>query len=404
MKVFKTESEVFDILQQEFSDFIPGTERVMLHEAVDRICADDIRADIDVPHFDKSTVDGYAVRCQRTFTANDENPAVFELIGEVKTGEMPDFKVQEGQAARVFTGGAIPEGADAVVMLENTIEQEGRVFVFKPARPNENILKKGEDIRKGCTIIRKYQRLGAPQIGVLAAVGQKEVEVFLKLKVGVISTGDEIMTQDEPLQEAKIYDINSYTLYSALKQEYAVPKSYGIVRDDYEALISLLSKAVLENDVVLISGGSSVGMYDTTLKAIQSLEGARVLVDGISIKPGKPTIIAKVGNKAVFGLPGHPVSCLFIFKFFVKKLFDMMLKQQDADRKVLAKLKSGFVSSSGRTEFVFVKLVYSEEVLAEPLYGKSGSISLLNNASGYVRLEATRTGLKPGDVVEVVLL
>ncbi|MFO7154424.1 MAG: molybdopterin molybdotransferase MoeA [Caldicoprobacter oshimai] len=405
MKVFKTDSEVFDILHKEFSDFVLGTETVPLYEASDRICARDIEANIDVPHFDKSTVDGYAVRCQKTFSANDENPAVFDLIGEVKTGEIPDFKIQEGQAAKIFTGGAVPEGADAVVMLENTVEQEGRVFVFKPARPNENILKKGEDVGKGCTVVKKYQRLRAPQIGVLAAVGQKEVEVFSRLKVGIISTGDEIIMQDQPLEGAKIYDVNSYTLYSALKQEYAVPKLYGIVKDDYEALVGILSRAVSENDVVLISGGSSVGTYDNTLKAIQSLDEAIILVDGISIKPGKPTIIAKAGNKAVFGLPGHPVSCLFIFKFFVKKLFDILLHQQDtAGGKVLARLKSGFAASSGRTEFVFVKLIYSDEILAEPLYGKSGSINLLNNASGYVKIEATRTGLKPGDLVEVVLL
>ncbi len=404
MKVFKTDSEVLGILHKEFSDFILSTEIVPLYDAADRISARDIEANMDVPHFNKSTVDGYAVRCQETFSANDENPAVFSLIGEVKTGELPDFEIKEGQAARIFTGGAVPAGADAVVMLENTVEQEGKVFVFKPARPNENILKKGEDVKKGYTVVNKYQRLRAPQIGVLAAVGHKEVEVFSKLKVGIISTGDEIVTQDEKLEGAKIYDVNSYTLYCALKQEYAVPKMYGIVGDDYEALVGVLTKAVSENDIVLISGGSSVGTYDNTLKAIQSLNEARILVDGISIKPGKPTIIAKAGNKAVFGLPGHPVSCLFIFKFFVKKLFDILLHQQDTASKVLAKMKSGFAISSGRTEFVFVRLIYSDEILAEPLYGKSGSINLLNNASGYVKIDATRTGLKPGDLVEVTLL
>lgn len=404
MKVLKTYFEVFDILRNEFSDISLKTETVSIKEAIDRICAKDIVSNIDVPHFDKSTVDGYAIRCETTFSANDENPAIFDLIGEVKTGEIPTFEVGSGQAARIFTGGCLPEGSNAIVMLENTIEEDGKLFVFRPVKPNENILKKGEDIKKGSVVIKKYQKLKAPQIGVLAAIGQKEVEVFSKLKVGIISTGDEIVSQDQKLEGAKIYDVNSYTLYASCTEEYTVPELYGIVKDDYNALKDVLQQAILENDIVLISGGSSVGTYDNTLKAISSLENSKILVDGISIKPGKPTIIAKAFDKAIFGLPGHPVSCLFIFKFFVKKLIDILLHQQDTSKKVLAKMKTNFAISSGRTEFVFVKLIYSDEIIAEPLYGKSGSINLLNNASGYIRVDSTKTGIKAGDIVEVTLL
>lgn len=404
MKVLKTYFEVFDILRNEFSDINLKTETISIKEATDRICAKDVISSIDVPHFDKSTVDGYAIRCETTFSANDENPAIFDLIGEVKTGEIPTFEIGEGQAARIFTGGAVPKGSNAIVMLENTIEEDGKLFVFRPVKPNENILKKGEDIKKGCVVIKKYQRLKAPQIGVLAAIGQKEVEVFSKLKVGIISTGDEIVSQDQKLEDAKIYDVNSYTLFASCQEEYAIAKLYGIVKDDYEALKSTLSGAILENDIVLISGGSSVGAYDNTLRAISSLENSKILVDGVSIKPGKPTIIAKAFDKAIFGLPGHPVSCLFIFKFFVKRLIDILLHQQDTSKKVLAKMKTNFAISSGRTEFVFVKLIYSDEIIAEPLYGKSGSINLLNNASGYIRVDSTKTGIKAGDIVEVTLL
>ncbi|WAM34475.1 molybdopterin molybdotransferase MoeA [Caldicellulosiruptor morganii] len=404
MKVLKTYFEVFDILRNEFLDFKLRTEIVPIKDAVNRICAKDVVSSIDVPHFDKSTVDGYAIRCENTFTANDENPAIFDLIGEVKTGEIPAFEIESNRAARIFTGGWLPDGSNAVAMLENTVEEDGKFFVFRPVKPNENILKKGEDIKKGCVVIKKYQRLKAPQIGVLAAIGQKDVEVFSKLKVGIISTGDEIISHDQKLEGAKVYDINSYTLYAACSEEYADAKLYGIVKDDYSALYNVVQKAILENDIVLISGGSSAGMYDNTLKVISSLEDAKILVDGISIKPGKPTIIAKVQNKAIFGLPGHPVSCLFIFKFFVKKLIDIILHQEETDRKVLAKMKTNFAISSGRTEFVFVKLVYSDEIIAEPLYGKSGSINLLNNASGYIRVDNTKTGIKAGDVVEVILL
>lgn len=404
MKVFKTYFEVYEILKNEFSDYELRTEIVDMKNAIGKICANDIIADLDVPHFDKSTVDGYALKCEDTFLANDENPAIFDLIGEVKTGEIPNFSIDQRQAAKIYTGAAVPQGANAAVMLENCIEQGSKLFVFKPAKPNENILKKGEDIKSGCVVIKKFQRLSASQIGVLAAIGKKQIEVFSRLKVGIISTGDEIISQDKKLEGAKIYDVNSYTLYSSLQEEYADPALYGIVKDDYDELVKALSKAIYENDIVLISGGSSVGTYDNTLKAIESFDNARVLVDGVSIKPGKPTIIAKVQSKPVFGLPGHPVSCLFIFKFFVKRLIDIITHQQDTSKKILAKMKSSFSISSGRTEFVFVKIVYSDEVWAEPLHGKSGSINLLNNASGYIRVDATKTGLKAGDVVEVTLI
>jgi len=404
MKVLKTYFEVFEILKDEFCNFNLQSEKVSIQEAVFKICAQDIIADIDVPHFDKSTVDGYALRCEETFEANDENPAVFEIVGEVKTGEVPSFQIQKGQAARIFTGGYVPQNVNSIVMLENTIEEDGKLYVFKPAKPGENILKKGEDIKKGSIVIKKYQKLEPAQIGVLAAIGKKEVEVFKKIRVGIISTGDEIISQDEKLDGAKIYDVNSFTLYTSCYKEYALPKMYGIVKDNFEVLKDLLSTALQENDIVLISGGSSVGTYDNTLKAIESLKDSKVLVDGVSIKPGKPTIIAKVNTKAVFGLPGHPVSCLFIFNFFVKKLMDIILHQQDTIRKVLAKMKTSISTSSGRTEFVFVKLHFGDEILAEPLYGKSGSINLLNNASGYIRVDATKTGIRPGDIVEVILI
>jgi molybdopterin molybdotransferase len=404
MKILKTYFEVFEILKNEFCDFNLESEKVSIQEAVFRIVAQDIVSGIDVPHFDKSTVDGYALRCEETFEANDENPAVFEIVGEVKTGEVPDLQIQKGQAARIFTGGYLPQNVNSIVMLENTIEEDGKLYVFKPAKPGENILRKGEDIKKDSIVIKKYQKLEPAQIGVLAAIGKKDVEVFKKIRVGIISTGDEIISQDEKLDSAKIYDVNSFTLYTSCYKEYALPKMYGIVKDDFEALKDALFKALQENDIVLISGGSSVGTYDNTLKAIESLKDSKVLVDGVSIKPGKPTIIAKVGTRAVFGLPGHPVSCLFIFNFFVKRLIDIILHQQDTSRKVLAKMKTSIATSSGRTEFVFVKLHFGDEILAEPLYGKSGSINLLNNASGYIRVDATKTGIKAGDIVEVILI
>lgn len=404
MKVLKTYFEVFEILKNEFCDFNLESEKISIQEAVFRIAAQDIVSGIDVPHFDKSTVDGYALRCEETFEANDENPAVFEIVGEVKTGEVPDLQIQKGQAARIFTGGYLPQNVNSIVMLENTIEEDGKLYVFKPAKPGENILRKGEDIKKDSIVIKKYQKLEPAQIGVLAAIGKKDVEVFKKIRVGIISTGDEIISQDEKLDSAKIYDVNSFTLYTSCYKEYALPKMYGIVKDDFEALKDALFKALQENDIVLISGGSSVGTYDNTLKAIESLKDSKVLVDGVSIKPGKPTIIAKVGTRAIFGLPGHPVSCLFIFNFFVKRFIDIILHQQDTSRKVLAKMKTSIATSSGRTEFVFVKLHFGDEILAEPLYGKSGSINLLNNASGYIRVDATKTGIKAGDIVEVILI
>lgn len=404
MKTLKTTHEVFQILKEHFGDVKLNSEMVQIFKAVNRICAEDIYATENVPSFDRSTVDGYALISSFSQNANDENPSVLKIIGEVKTGEMPQDTINGNQCMRISTGGAIPEGADSVVMFENTVEQGDELLIFKPVVKNENVLKTGDDIRKDEVIIKKFQLLMPPQIGMLAAIGITKVNVFEKLKVAIISTGDEIIPIDQNLTKAKIRDINTWVIFSSLLNLNLEPVSYGIVKDDLNELINTLKKAIYDEcHIVLISGGSSVGTYDNTLKAINYFEESEILVNGIAIKPGKPTIIGKIGNTAVVGLPGHPLSCFFIFEYIVKKLIQIINHQPLKQKTTKAIMKTNVVQKSGRTEFIFVKLIENENLYAEPLYGKSGMISILNNADGYIRVDASKTGIKANDVVEVFL-
>lgn len=403
MKTVKTISEVISIIRESFNNYKLGIEEIDIKDACQRVIADDIISNQDVPHFDKSTVDGYALISFDTLGSSDDSPITLNVIGEIETGKRPTLEIKKGTCAKIFTGGEIPKGANSVIMIENCIEKDGLLYIFKPTTANENILRKGEDIRDKAIVIEKGTTLTPASIGVLAALGIEKINVFKKLKIGIISTGNEIIPINHQIYDAKVRDINSYTLYSNIKKDDYIPIMYGIVKDDKKEL-EAATKNLLENcDIVLISGGSSKGAYDNTLNALESIENNCILVDGIAVKPGKPTIIAKINNKAVIGLPGHPVSCLFIYNYFVRRLISYITGKKLFENKINAILRTNFSLKSGRTEFVFVKLSYLDNVYAEPLYGKSGSITLLSNADGYIRLDATRTGIKEGDIVEVTL-
>ncbi|MEZ0536767.1 gephyrin-like molybdotransferase Glp [Caldicellulosiruptoraceae bacterium PP1] len=403
MKTIKTINEVLTIIRESFNSYYLDVEEVDIKDACQRVIANDVISREDVPHFDKSTVDGYALISFDTLGASDDNPITLKIIGEIETGEKPALEIQKGTCARIFTGGEIPEGANSVIMIENCIEKDGLLYVFKPVTANENILKKGEDIKNKSIVIEKGTTVTPASIGVLAALGIEKVKVYKKPKIGIISTGNEIIPINHEIYNAKVRDINSYTLYSSIQKDDCIPIMYGIVKDS-KIELEVAIKSVLEKcDIVLISGGSSKGAYDNTLNVLEGIENNCILVDGIAVKPGKPTIIAKINNKAVIGLPGHPASCLFIYNYFVRRLISLITGRKFNENKINAILKTNFSLKSGRTEFVFVKLSYLENVYAEPLYGKSGSITLLSNADGYIRLDATRTGIKEGDIVEVTL-
>jgi len=402
----RTVDEVMRIIENSFGSFSTGFEYVDIREAVGRITAEDIVADEDIPGFDRSTVDGYAVIAADTFGASDSLPAQLELAGDVLMGEKPLFHLERGQAAAIPTGGELPSGADAVVMLEYTDNyHDGYIYINKAVAPGNGVIFRGDDVRAGSVVIKANHRLKPQDIGVLAAIGKQRVCVKRRLKVGIVSTGDEIIDITEKPSGAKVRDVNSYFLYSGVLNHGAQPVLYGIVRDNFKEIKETVGRMLDECDIVLISGGSSVGNRDETYKVINSFGEPGVLVHGIAVKPGKPTIIGKAGTKALVGLPGHPGSAFFIFNIFVLRLMEVMNSTgQSETRRLEARMVINYPSNEGREEFLPVKLDKCDGcLLAKPIFGKSGLISLLSTADGYVRIHRGSEGLSAGEKVEVIL-
>lgn len=402
----KSVSEVFEIISSSFSECFLEKEGISLRNAAGRITADEVLAIEDVPAFNRSSMDGYAVISSDTFGSSDAIPAVLKLVDEVEMGVTPKFTLEKGQAAYIPTGGELPKGADAVVMIEYTENyNDGFIYINKPSAPGNNVVFKGDDVKAGSSVLKANIKLKPQDIGALAAMGYTEVSVKRKLKVGIISTGNEIVDIGEEIFGARVRDINSYTLYSGLLNYGCEAVLYGIVKDDYNEIKDRVLKALDECDVVLISGGSSVGTRDETYNVINSLGEPGVLVHGIAVKPGKPTIIGKVKGKAVLGLPGHPASAYVIFRIFVYHLLDVMSGLSDKQyNKTMAVLKCNYPSNNGREEFVPVKLEsVGGKTIACPLFGKSGLITLLSSADGFVWVERGVEGLSEQQEVEVIL-
>ena len=301
--------EARELIRKEFSGNVK-TEQVPLDKAFGRVLAEDICAREYVPDFDRSTVDGYAVRASDTFGCSESLPALLTRAGEVLMGQKPSVSVNAGSCAAIPTGGALPEGADSVVMVEYTEDYgDGTIGILKSAVPGNNLIFRGDDVYPGKQVIAAGKRLGAGDIGALAAMGITEVSVACRLKAGIISTGDELVTADTVPGPGQIRDVNSNMLSAILEGAGAEPVCFGIIKDKDELLRDCLEKAAEECDIVLISGGSSVGEKDAAVRVIASEGG--ILFHGIAMKPGKPTILGKVNGKPVFGLPGHPAAAYF---------------------------------------------------------------------------------------------
>jgi len=401
----KSVNEVYDILEREFADICPESETVDICSACGRILAQDVLSHEDIPAFHRSSVDGYAVCAADTFGAGEAAPAQLSFSGEIRMGEKPAFPLERGHTVYIPTGGELPEGADAVVMVEYSEDLgDGYIYLGKAAAPGNNMVFKGDDIRAGARVFPRGKRLRPQDIGVLAALGVTSVPVKKRIRVGILSTGDEVVDIHESPAGAQVRDINSYSLYAGLLAYGAEPVLYGIIRDRFECMRETALKAAGECDVVLISGGSSVGSRDETLRVIASLGEPGVLVHGIAVKPGKPTILARIGNKAVFGLPGHPASAYFIFHLFVLRLLDRVNRVNEPKHyPIPARMSKNYPSNHGREEYVPVRLTHDGTcAVASPVFGKSGLITLLSSADGYVRVERGTEGLKAGATVEVI--
>ncbi len=384
-----------------------GLEPMSLPEAVNRILAEDIVADEDLPDFPRAIVDGYAVQGASTFGASEGNPAYLTVTDSIAMGQSPELEVAAGQAAKIATGGMVPRGADSVVMIEHTETlDDTTIEVYRSVAPGQNMIAIGEDIKKQSCVLRNGQTSRAQEAGLLAAMGKQQIAVYQKPVVGIISTGDEIVPISQAPRVGQIRDINTYTLSGQIHDAGAVAVSYGIVRDDFETLFEKCKLALEQCHMVLISGGSSVGNRDFTLDVLAGLQDAKILVHGISISPGKPTILAKVKGKAFWGLPGHVVSAMIVFSRVVRPFVDQLRGQSDTENQALrlpARLSRNIASKQGRVDFVRVRLRQEgRQLWADPVLGKSGLISTMVNANGLVQIEINTEGLDKGAEVEVI--
>ena len=402
MLYVKTPEEVLAMIDSEFTP-LERTERVCLLDAMGRILAEDITANAYVPDFDRSTVDGFAVRASDTFGCSDAIPAILPLQATVLMGEGADFALKAGACAAVPTGGAVPKGADSVVMLEYTEDYgDGTIGVAKPAAPGMNMIFRGDDVYPGKVILRKGRVLSSADIGALAAVGQVQVEVAKKLTVGVISTGDELVPPEAQPGPGQVRDVNSPMLEAMLTAFGCNVMHYGIVVDDETLLTEKVRKAISECDAVLLSGGSSVGVKDAACRIIASV--GTLLLHGIAIKPGKPTILGKTGGKPIVGLPGHPVAAYFITKLFVQPLLGRLTGRNMTAYTVTAKVTESISANHGRAQYHCCRLERRDgQLLAQPIRGKSGLITTLAGADGYFCIGRDCEGLPKGAEIQVTI-
>ena len=396
----KTPEEVLRLIEKEF---IPCglSETVPLSEALGRVLAEDIKADEFVPDFDRSTVDGYALRAKDTFGCSDAIPAVLSLAGEIRMGEAAEINVPRDFCAYVPTGGAIPEGCDCVVMVEYTEDYgDGTIGILKPGAPGMNMIFRGDDVFPGKTVLKSGRVLSPQDIGALAAIGRILVPVRPHLRVGVISTGDELVSTDSTPGPGQVRDVNSPMLEALLKDYGAEPVNFGIVTDD-EKLLKEKTAAAAENcDAVILSGGSSAGVKDAACRIIGEL--GELLFHGIAIKPGKPTILGKTGNKPLIGLPGHPVAALFVAKLFVLPLLAKLEGRKMRSWPVRAELAESLNANHGRMQVNACCLEEGDGKLkAVPVRSKSGLITQLAGADGYLVIGRDLEGLPKDAEVEV---
>lgn len=401
-----TVDEARKIIWDNFKDYKLETEIVDLLNATDRILAEDIYSNINVPEFNRSTVDGYGIIVEDTFGATSSIPSVLNIVGEVKMGLETSLSLSSGEAAYVPTGGMLPQNASGVIMIENTeVLDKETLLIYKPISKGENIVYKGDDIKIGEIALEKGRLINAEVIGVLGALGISKVKVYKKPRFYIISTGDEIIDLDEELTMGKIRDINSYALYSLIEKLGCKIVGKKIVKDNYELLRKEVEKALSISDIALISGGSSVGTRDYTNKVIASFNGKGVIVHGLSIKPGKPTIVGECEGKLVMGLPGHPVSSIIVFKALVEDYINKRFGNNKIIPRVKAIMDFNFPSSPGKETYQMVKLREIDGVYhATPTFGKSGMITLLSNSDGYIVIKAYEEGIYKGEEREVYLL
>ena len=398
----KTPEEVLALIETEFAP-VAGTELVSLTAAMGRVLAEDIAATEYVPDFDRSTVDGYAVRARDTFGCTDSIPAILPLQGEVLMGEGAEFDLNPEECVAVPTGGALPKGADSVVMVEYTEDYgDGTIGISKSAAPGQNMIFRGDDVFPGKVILKKGRVLSCQDIGALAAIGRVQVPVAKKITVGVISTGDELVPPEVTPGPGQVRDVNSPMLEAMLGAFGVQVINYGIVIDNEALLTEKVTIAAAECDAVLLSGGSSVGVKDAACRIIESM--GSLLLHGIAIKPGKPTIIGKAGPKPLVGLPGHPVAAYFVTKLFILPLLGRLMGRVQENYTTTAKITESVSANHGRAQYHCCRLERRNgELYAYPIRGKSGLITTLAGSDGYFCIDRDCEGLPQDAEIQVTV-
>ena len=388
-----------------------SSELISIDDAIGRCLAEDVFSPENLPEEPRSTVDGYAVKANDTFGASDSLPTLLRLTGTIEMGKRPDTTVATGAAVQIPTGGFLPPGADAVVMVEYTDRLDAsHIEVAKPVTLRANVLDRGEDVRKAATVLGCGRRIRAQEVGLLAALGITQVRVFRRARVAVISTGDELVDVDRKPAPGQIRDANGHSVAALVRACGAEATRFPIVADDEPTLRQTIETALEEYDVVVLSGGSSVGMRDLVVDVLSGLPDIEILAHGIAIRPGKPALFARRHGKAIVDLPGHPVSALIVAQVFLAPLLAYLqgapLEPGPLGQRVAGRLAASMHSTIGLEEYVRVRLERNAagEYAVHPVFGKSSMLSTMARADGLLVVPPQREGLSAGETVEVVLL
>lgn len=373
---------------------IQRIEQVSLENSLNRVLAEDIKANFDVPNFDRSAMDGYSVIAEDTF----DSPSELKMIEIVHAGQTPKKELKKGECTQIATGGMLPKNANAVVKYEDTEINKNKVKIFKAVAPNTNVSKKGEDIKKGEIVLRKGEFITPSKIGVLASLGIEKVKVYEMPKVAVIGTGNEIAELREELKDGEVYNSNTYAICSIVSENGGIPIRFRIVEDEKDKIEKAIKEG-LKNDLVVLSGGSSVGERDVLVDVL--LKIGKILFHGVQIKPGKPVLFAIVNDKIVLGLPGYPTACLINgYVFLIPILREIARLPKKVDKIVKAKLSKRVVSTLGRRQFLTVKI---ENEFAIPVFKESGALTSMSRADGYIEIPENVDLVEKGEEVEVKL-
>jgi len=380
------------------------TSVLALEDVLGRVLAEDVISRMDVPPFDRASFDGYAVRASDTFGADEGKPIELTLVARLRAGLWPKRRLRSGECMEISTGAPIPTGADAVVMGEYASPEKGKVRIYRAVAPGENVAERGSDLRRGRVVLQKGEVLTHIKAGLLAAVGVKRVRVFSPPRIAVISTGDELARPGGCLGKGKIYDVNGTALSGAVRECGGNPVYLGIARDRVSDIRKLIRKGLRKCDILILSGGSSAGSGDVLPEIVNEMGSPGVIVHGLALKPGKPTFIAVLDGKPVFGLPGYPVSAMMVFDQLVADYIRGLSGLPRPRRlNVRARLSTRVISARGRKELIPVKMSGRDGPTAEPILKGSGAVTSLSMADGYIEVPIERELLEEGEIVDVKL-